>query len=266
MLELQGNNRKYNLLRRLCRPFVHSYIPLSLDLAFWLRNTIGVPERKIVQIYNGVDIETFRPAREGRSPLPPSGLNKEDTIVIGNVGRLALVKDPVTLVRAFLRLLEWLPDARKRVRLALIGDGPLRTRVQELLSTAKATDIAWVAGARDDVPELLRGFDIFVLPSLAEGISNTLLEAMATGLPVIATRVGGTPELVIEDVTGTLVPPADADAMANALRMYIERPDLRHKHGGAARERAEREFDIAKMVRSYQSVYDALMASEPQSS
>jgi sugar transferase (PEP-CTERM/EpsH1 system associated) len=262
MLELEGNNRKYNFLRRLCRPFVDSYIPLSLDLALWLRNMIGVSERKIVQIYNGVDIGRFRPARKGRNPSPLSGLNKEDTIVIGTVGRLALVKDPLTLVRAFLRLLECLPDAKGRLRLAMIGDGPLRGQIEELLVTAGATDSVWLAGARDDVPKLLRGFDIFVLPSLAEGISNTILEAMATGLPIVATRVGGTPELVIEGVTGTLVPPADVGAMAQALRMYIERPDLRYEHGRAARKRAEREFDVAKMVHSYQSVYDTLVAPE----
>jgi sugar transferase (PEP-CTERM/EpsH1 system associated) len=261
ILELQGNNRKYNFLRRLCRPLVDSYIPLSRDLAFWLRNTIAVPERKIMQIYNGVDIETFRPGRKERNPLPRSGLSEEDTLVIGTVGRLARVKDPVTLVQAFLRLLECLPDAKGGLRLAIIGDGPLREQIEELLVTAGATDRVWLAGARDDVPALLRGLDIFVLPSLAEGISNTLLEAMATGLPVIATRVGGTPELVIEGVTGTLVPPADVAAMADALKLYVERPDLRHEHGRAARERVEREFDIAKMIRSYQSVYDALLAS-----
>jgi sugar transferase (PEP-CTERM/EpsH1 system associated) len=266
MLELQGSNRKYNFLRRLCRPFVDSYIPLSRDLEFWLQNTIAVPKRKIVQIYNGVDIETFRPARKGRDPLPLAGLNREDTVVIGTVGRLAPVKDPVTLVRAFLRLLEYIPDAKRRLRLAMVGDGPLRAQIEDLLVTAGATDKVWLAGARDDVSALLRGLDIFVLPSLAEGISNTILEAMATGLPVVATRVGGTPDLVIEGVTGTIVPPADVAAMADALKMYIERPDLRHKRGRAGRERVEREFDMAKMVRSYQSVYDALLTSDHQSS
>jgi sugar transferase (PEP-CTERM/EpsH1 system associated) len=261
MLELQGNNRKYNLLRRLCRPFVHIYIPLSRDLTFWLREEIGVPEKKIAQIYNGVDVKHFRPVHAARAPLPVNDFAPSGTIVIGTVGRLASVKDPLALVQSFLQLTESLPEARKRLRLVMIGDGPLRGRVEELLNNAHAADIAWLAGARDDVPELLRGFDIFVLPSLAEGISNTILEAMATGLPIVATRVGGTPELVIDGVTGTLVPPADVGAMAHALRMYIERPDVRHKHGRAARDRVERDFSIATMVSSYQSVYDALMTS-----
>jgi sugar transferase (PEP-CTERM/EpsH1 system associated) len=261
MLEIHGDNRKYNLLRRLCKPFVHTYIAVSHNLSVWLRDRIGVPERKITQIYNGVDIGRFYPAHLSRAPLPIADFASSSTIVIGTVGRLAAVKDPVTLVRAFIRLLELVPAARKELRLVLVGDGSLRPRIETLLDSANATDIVWLAGKRDDVPELLRGFDIFVLPSLTEGISNTILEAMATALPVVATKVGGTPELVIEGVTGTLVPPSDVDAMAHTLKMYIEQPDLRHKHGRAGRVRVEREFDIARMVSRYQSVYDALVMS-----
>lgn len=261
MLEIHGDNRKYNLLRRLCKPFVHTYIPVSHNLAVWLRDRIGVPKDKIIQIYNGVDVDRFCPARFGRAPLPIADFVSSSTVVIGTVGRLTAVKDPLTLVRAFVRLLESVPTARKRLRLVVVGDGPLRVDIETLLESANATDIVWLAGKRDDIPELLRGFDIFALPSLTEGISNTLLEAMATALPVVATKVGGTPELVIEGVTGTLVPAADVDALAHALRIYVEQPDLRRKHGRAGRERAECEFDIGRMVRNYQTVYDALMMS-----
>jgi glycosyltransferase involved in cell wall biosynthesis len=105
----------------------------------------------------------------------------------------------------------------------------------------------------------LRGFDVFVLPSLAEGIANTILEAMASALPIVATRVGGTPELVIEGVTGMMVPAADPMNMAEAIHTYIRNPGLRRQHGDAGRERIEREFNVKDMTRRYQTVYDALL-------
>jgi sugar transferase (PEP-CTERM/EpsH1 system associated) len=225
----------------------------------WLRDEIGVPQRKIVQIYNGVDTRQFHPVRVSRAPLLIADFAPPGTIVIGSVGRLAAVKDPTTLVYAFLQLLELVPDGRKRLRLVLVGDGPLRPTVDRLLKDAEVQDIAWLAGSREDIPKLLRGFDVFVLPSIAEGISNTVLEAMATGLPVVATRVGGTPELVIDGLTGLLVSPADPLALALALKVYVEQPGLRRNHGRAGRERAEREFGLATMMCAYQGVYDALL-------
>lgn len=259
IVELHGNNWKYNLFRRFCRLFVDRYIPMSRDLASWLHDRIGVPENKIAQIYNGVDVGQFYPATSNRAPVPVSDFAPDGTIVIGTVGRLVPVKDPITLVHAFLHLLSLIPKARKRLRLALVGDGPLQPEIQALLQGADATGIAWLAGAREDIPQLLRSFDVFVLPSLTEGISNTILEAMASGLPVVATRVGGTPELVTENVTGMMVPPAQPFAMAKALQTYIQNPILMRRHGRAARERIENEFSVKTMVRQYEAVYDALL-------
>jgi glycosyltransferase involved in cell wall biosynthesis len=134
------------------------------------------------------------------------------------------VKDPLNLVRAFLRLRELAPAERARLRLVLVGDGPLRAEAEALLAAAGARGQAWLAGARDDVPELLQGMDVFVLPSIAEGISNTILEAMACGLPVVATRVGGNAELVAAGETGQLVPASDPEALAQAMLAYAREP------------------------------------------
>jgi len=164
------------------------------------------------------------------------------------------------LVRAFLHLLEMTPDGRQRLRLVLVGDGVLRTEIEALVRQEQAINMVWLAGARDDVPQLLRGFDIFALPSLAEGISNTILEAMASGLPVVATRVGGTPEIIVDGVTGMLVPSADPTAMARALSSYIEKPGLMKCHGRAGRERVERVFSIERMVQQYEATYEELLA------
>ena len=254
--DIDGRNRKYNLLRRALRPLVDRYIPLSRDLEQWLRNQVGVTDNRIAAICNGVDSELFHPAQQGREALPVDGFAGPDSIVIGTVGRMQMVKDQLTLVRAFVLLLERVPDARQRLRLVLIGDGPLRAQAQAMLRQADAVKICWLPGSRDDTSALLRGMDIFVLPSLAEGISNTILEAMASGLPVIATHVGGNSELVLEGETGTLVPPANPEAMAQALQRYTADPDLRCRQGGKGRQRVEHEFSLAYMVRRYLSVYD----------
>ena len=254
--DIDGRNRKYNLLRRMIRPLVSRYIPLSRDLEQWLRNQVGVADNKMVTICNGVDSELFHPAQQGREALPIKDFAGPDSIVIGTIGRMQTVKDQLTLARAFVLLLERLPEARKRLRLALIGDGPLRAQAQAMLQQANALDLCWLPGSRDDTPALLRGMDIFVLPSLAEGISNTILEAMASGLPVVATNVGGNSELVIDGQTGILVPAANPEAMADALQRYIEDLGLLHQHGSQGRQRIEREFNLAHMVQRYLSVYD----------
>jgi glycosyltransferase involved in cell wall biosynthesis len=110
-------------------------------------------------------------------------------------------------------------------------------------------------GNRADVPDLLRIFDVFVLPSKNEGISNTILEAMATAVPVVVTNVGGNQELVEDGSTGFLVKPGDFESMASALICYFEDPDLRMRHGKAGRDKAIKEFGVQKMVRSYEEVY-----------
>ena len=138
----------------------------------------------------------------------------------------------------------------------LVGDGPLRAEALALLDTAGVADLAWLPGERHDVPDVLRGLDCFVLPSLAEGISNTILEAMASGLPVIATRVGGNPELVIEGKTGALVPASDPEAMAQAIIAYVRDPEQARVAGQAGRTEVERRFSMAAMMESYRGLYD----------
>jgi glycosyltransferase involved in cell wall biosynthesis len=172
------------------------------------------------------------------------------------------VKDTLTLVRAFLRLVNTDANAGTRLRLAIIGDGMLREEAERLLHSADAANLAWFAGERNDVPEIMRGLDLFVLPSLREGISNTILEAMASGLPVLATRVGGNPELIEHGETGLLVPPADPLAMAEAMRTYLAEPGQLIRHGQAGRKRAEKEFSVKSMVDGYLAVYDSVLQGQ----
>jgi len=257
--DLDGSNARYRWLRRVFRPIVQRYIPLSRELEHYLRDTIRVDGDRITQIYNGVDTERFHPAAAGPEPLSVPGFAPPEAVIIGSVGRMQAVKDPLNLVRAFLRLLREMPAAWQRLRLVMIGDGPLRREAGALLEAEGARGLVWLPGARDDIPALLRAMDVFVLPSRAEGISNTILEAMATALPVVATDVGGNGELIEEGRTGVLVPSADPAALALAIGRYLNDPALRREHGHAGRARVERSFSLDTMVAAYVAVYESLL-------
>jgi sugar transferase (PEP-CTERM/EpsH1 system associated) len=250
---------RYKFLRQLTRPFVHRYITVSLDLAESLVQTLGVRRDRIRQTYNGVDSLRFHPRAGVRPPVLPEGFAPPESLVVGTVGRMETVKDQLTLTRAFAHVLSLEPTLRQRLRLVLVGDGSLRERAQRILKESRTDDLAWLPGERSDIPECMRAFDLFVLPSLNEGISNTILEAMATGLPVVATRVGGNPELVQDRQTGWLVPPDDPAAMAEAIRSYLDRPDQLNRHGEAGRKRVETHFSMEAMVNGYMGVYDEVL-------
>ncbi len=256
---LDVSHVRYKLLRQFMRPLVHRYITVSVDLADSLVQTLGVRRDRISQIYNGVDPVRFHPRTGTRPPVLPEGFAPPRTLVVGTVGRMEPVKDQLTLVRAFLHLLSLEPGDHERVRLVIIGDGSLRAKAQQLLQESGVEKLAWIPGERSDIPDCMRALDIFVLPSLNEGISNTILEAMASGLPVVATQVGGNPELVEEGHTGVLVPPADPVAMAEAIRSYLHAPEKVMRHGQAGRQRAEGQFSLGAMVNGYLAVYDAVL-------
>lgn len=171
------------------------------------------------------------------------------------------VKDQTLLARAFVQAIKLRPEAAEHLRLVMVGDGPLRAQAYEILAAAHVDHLAWLPGERADVPAVMRALDCFVLPSLAEGISNTILEAMATGLPVIATNVGGNEELVASGETGTLVPAGNVNAMAVALLGYFTNRSIAAAHGQAGRRRVERLFSLESMVESYCRHYDNLLAA-----
>lgn len=175
---------------------------------------------------------------------------------------MADVKNFPCLVQAFLMLLKEEPSARQRLRLLIIGDGNARAKCIEMLREAGAETLGWFPGERADIPDLMRTMDLFVLPSLGEGISNTILEAMSTGLPVIATRVGGNVELVKEGVTGMLIPPDAPTALTAAILSYYRHPELISSHGAAAREQIQASFSMKAMTEGYLRVYDQVLGRQ----
>lgn len=253
----KGQNVKFQRLRKLYRPFVSHYVSVSQDLDQYLDQRIGVPSERRTLIANGVDTAQFSLPPDVK--VRPEGCPFEPGRhwLIGTVGRLQTVKNQPLLARAFVRLLELYPAAREQARLVIVGEGPLRTEVERILSEAGVSHLAWLPGARADVATLLQSLDCFVLPSETEGTSCTLQEAMSCGLPSVATAVGGTPDLLTEGLTGRLVPSGDAEAMAQALMHYMLNPPQARKHGLAARAQAQRDFGMDAMVGHYDRLFQS---------
>ena len=259
--DIDGSNRKHNLLRRLMIPFVDRFVPVSADLQQWLKSAIGVPDHKNRLIGNGVDIDIFRPVKFPEPNISADIFNP-DSFVIGSVGRIESVKNQSALIDAFIRLQKILPQESSRLRLAIIGDGPLLFALREKIQLCGIDAAVWMPGARDDIAQLLRTFSIFALPSLTEGTPVSILEAMATGLPVVATQVGGIPEIINDGETGTLIPPADIEALAAALARYFKQPGLVARHGAAARAYVAQHNSMASMLAAYTDLYDGLCATK----
>ncbi len=258
-----GTRRKFQLLRRVYSPFVSRYVALSAHIESYLVERVGVAAGRVTRICNGVDTWRFHPATGGRTALAGSPFVEPGLLLIGTVGRLQAVKDQVNLVRGFALARRQGGEAAGAMRLVIAGDGPLRAEVEAEIRNSAIGDFVWLAGERRDVPDVMRSLDVFVLPSRTEGISNTVLEAMASGLAVVATNVGGNPELVVPGETGLLVPREDPAALAQALLSLAEDAAMRQLHGAAGRRRAEAEFSLDGMVDRYAMLYQTLLDAAP---
>ena len=256
MGDLDGNNRSYQRQRRFYKPFVHHYTALSRDLADYLMDKVDVSKSAITHACNGVDTAHFHAAPDGPIAMANCPFDPQQHWLVGTVGRMQAVKDQVMLAHAFVQALTMAPALQHRMRLVMVGDGPLRAQAQTVLAQAGVADLAWLPGERDDVADILRGLHAFALPSLSEGISNSILEAMASALPVIATAVGGNADLVVQGKTGRIVSPANPQAMAHRLVELASNPERARQMGRAGRQRVQSNFSMQAMVATYQSLYD----------
>ena len=258
--DLDGNNVVHQKMRRFYKPFVNHYLALSRDLATYLLDKIHIPRERITQVYNGVDTEKFSPAKGTTAKILGCPFDPSLHWIVGTVGRMQTVKDQTLLARAFVAMLEAAPELAMRLRLVMVGDGPLRQDALQILQEGHAAEHAWLPGERADIADIMRGLHCFVLPSLAEGISNTILEAMASALPVVATAVGGNADLVCDGETGRIVPAADALAMSTALLALARAPTRALALGEAGRIRVIQKFSMQAMVSTYQTTYDRQLA------
>ena len=259
-----GRNRKYRLMRRGLQPFIARFVAVSGDLETWLREDIGIAPAKVARIRNGIDTDRYTSvARPGQPRAALGSFAPPGTLLIVNVARLDAVKDQVGLLTAFRMLRDANPGFAARLRLAIVGEGLERPRIEAEIARQQLGDCVKLLGNRDDVPAILAGSDVFVLSSVAEGIPLTVLEGMAAGLPVVATRVGGVGEVVVDGATGTLVAPSNPVALADALRRYVDDEALRLQHGCAGRDRVEKHFSLPVMLSAYSALYDGLLAGYP---
>jgi len=244
-----GQNPKRLFARRLLGFGVNRFVALSEDIKQWLYGSSRIPLDKIVKIINGVDAEKFLP-EDGGARRDSLGIYT-DEVVIGIVARLDPIKRHDLLLRAFLSL----DHDRYKLRLLVVGDGPVRVDLEQLMAGLLHSDKIIFTGERDDINSLYNAIDIFVLPSRNEGISNTILEAMSSGLPVVATSVGGNRELVSEGETGQLILPDSVEAIKNALNCYLENRELMVLHGRNARKEVLRRYSLKHMISQYESLY-----------
>lgn len=256
---VESFRRRYAAERWLSR-FTTVVVAVSRHVHDVMIHEIGISPRRVRLIYNGVDTARFAPRAPVREAVRRALGMAPDTVVIGIVARLAPIKNHELLLRAFAGLSG---EPERVARLAIVGDGPERAALERLAQELGIGGRVAFLGERRDTPELLNAFDLYSLTSISEGMNLTLLEAMASGLPVVATGVGGNTEIVREGETGYLVPSADADAMQQRLRRLVLDSAQRARMGSAGRERVLRDFDQQVMMRHYLSLYRSVDAEAP---
>jgi len=207
---------------------------------------------KISVIHNGVNTERFSPVPESVQHTREALGISQDRVVVGSVGRLVPIKDHATLLRAA----ELLMRQGKNIHVLLVGSGPEQARLEaQALASPELAARTTFTGSSDNVPQLLNAMDVFVLPSINEGMSNTLLEAMSCGLPIVATRVGGNTELAEEGRSAHLFRAGDVYELSAILEGLINAPEIRSEFGRAARMRALEQFSLVQMVEAYRDLY-----------
>ncbi|WP_299084203.1 TIGR03088 family PEP-CTERM/XrtA system glycosyltransferase [uncultured Paraglaciecola sp.] len=256
--DLGGCNPKFQKLRRLFRPFIHHYIALSTEARDYLQQKIKVAQHKITHICNGVDTDKFS-AQQSLPDGLPEHFKQQDNLIFGTVGRLADVKNQPFLLEAFIQLQQAHPDQAQRLKLLIVGEGVLRQKLESRIAQANIQQHVFLAGNQQNVAQWMDAMDVFVLPSLAEGISNTILEAMASGLPVIATKVGGNPDLIMPELAKShLVPTDNVQKLTNAMAQYALDNDKLAENSVKVQKHCQKNFSIDTMVASYHQLYQQL--------
>jgi glycosyltransferase involved in cell wall biosynthesis len=247
-------NRKRRLICRFLSRFTDLSLAVSQGVKGYLVKEIGLQPDQIRVVPNGVDIAAIDAARPGAEVRRELGLS-EGAPVIGLVGRLDhWGKGHKELFEAMAGLKERFP-----IHALIIGGGRRRKEVRALAASLGLADIVHFLGHRRDVPDLLHAMDIFILPSYSEGVSLALLEAMAAGLPVIASAVGGNPEVVTDGETGLLIPPRDAEALAEAMERLLADPAWAKEMGENARKQVEADYSLDHLGRKINEIYEELV-------
>ncbi len=249
---LAGLPLRRRILCRVLYRMADVVFTVTADLRRYHSKQSWLPAAEFRVIYNGVNLEKFRPRPDATLEVRRKNGIPEGRVVVGSVGRMVPIKDHATLLRA----VEMVLRRGRNLHVLLVGDGPELTKLKAIVSASPVlAERVTFTGASDCVPELLAAMDVFVLPSVCEGMSNTLLEAMASGLPVVATRTGGNPELIDGVLNGRLFDPRSAPQLVDILEQLADDASRRHKFGEAARQTAIHQFSLAGMLEHYRDLY-----------
>ncbi len=253
-VRVMGGEKPYSrFIERATAFMADHYVAVSEQVKAHVHRSTGIAERKISTIYNGIAVAKgdIRDHGELRSR---NGLNADDRLVM-TAGRLHRQKGFDCLIQA----MAVVHTACPRVKLLILGEGEEENNLKKLARSLELTDRIQFLGLRPDVDRLLHCIDLFVLPSRWEGLPNAVLEAMAAGKPVVATEVGGIPELVVRGVTGMIVPPQDVHALAEAIKALLSDEPRALSMGAAGRERVQRHFSIDAMIAKTEALYQELL-------
>lgn len=244
--------------RRMLQRFLFNSMDLNLSVSAVLVDDIvkrfGAHADNFKAVINGVDTEKFKPDLEARAAIRQQFGFTDENFIVGSVGRLVEVKNYPSLIKGFTQLHQTFPQAR----LIFVGDGDQRQVLEQCARDNGVLDQVYFPGRRNDVAALINAMDVFVLSSFSEGLSNTVLEAMSCGKPVVVTKVGGNPEIVVEDYCGHMYPSDDTEALCSYLRQFAESPEKVSAFSQNSRQHILDNLSIGAMIRGYEAVYTEL--------
>ncbi|MDP8245021.1 MAG: glycosyltransferase [Candidatus Hinthialibacter antarcticus] len=249
--------RRYGVLERVTHGLDSLYIANSEQGRLSAINNIGLPSGKVRMVPNGIDIDPFsEPSDVIRESVRNEFGFGEDDIVLGVVAQLRPAKRHDLLLEAF----SLARSAAPRLRLLVVGGGECEQALREQTADLQLEDVVSFAGYRSDARRILRGLDAFTLPSDVEGIPVSVMEAMEAGLPVIATRVGGLPDLIEDGASGILIAPGDSNALSKQIVRIASDVQLRNQMGKSARERVIHEFSVQRMAQRFEALYEEALS------
>ena len=245
----------YILCDRLTQRFVNKFIVVSQSLQEFLIKEHGIAPDKVTKIYNGIELDQYKPNLGPSGKFRKEFLAGEDELVVGSVGRLTYEKGHEFLLKSMPKVLESFP----RTKFVLVGDGQLKLKLENLAKELEISQTCMFLGFRDDIPQVLSSFDVFVLPSIMEGHPIAILEAMAMAKPIVASDINGIREQIENGRTGILVPPGDPQALAEGINQMLKDRTQAKKLGTEARKQVEEMFDIEQQVALHEEVYKELL-------
>jgi sugar transferase (PEP-CTERM/EpsH1 system associated) len=257
-----GTNKKYQLLRKLVAPFVHKFVSVSDDLHQWLVKVVGLSSKKCHLILNGVDTTQYKPASDEEQINKTAGKK----LVFGHVGRLQAIKNQKNLIESYILACEQNEKFKAESQLVIVGKGPLKETLEQQINVAAYQDNIKLWGERHDMPAVYKNLDVFVMSSDAEGVPMTMLEAMASGLPVVSTNVGGIPEVTNKE-QAILVEAKSSEALSEGLLLMFDRFKAEGEFGPvfsdmqkASQQLVEARFSQTNMMNQYLALYQQGLA------